>query len=101
MPHHLALPPPLAQGGHNQWSAQETDELVNGLVRYAGRRWCNILRGSHPAGRGEDTEGHEGQVAQPAECSQEASFLNMTVDLSEHTKAMIYALMGMDPMPQP
>ena len=47
MPHHLALPPPLAQGGHNQWSAQETDELVNGgLVRYAGRRWCNILRGS-------------------------------------------------------
>ena len=28
-------------------------------------------------------------------------FLNMTVDLSEHTKAMIYALMGMDPMPQP
>ena len=46
MPHHLALPPPLAQGGHNQWSAQERDELVNGLVRYAGRRWCNILRGS-------------------------------------------------------
>ena len=28
-------------------------------------------------------------------------FLNMTVDLSEHTKAMIYALMGMDPMPRP
>ena len=28
-------------------------------------------------------------------------FLNMAVDLSEHTKAMIYALMGMEPMPQP
>ena len=101
MPHHLALPPPLAQGGHNQLSAQETDELVNGLVRYAGRRWCNILRGSVILQAGGKTQKAMKDKWRNLQNAAMRLFLNMTVDLSEHTKAMIYALMGMDPMPQP
>ena len=42
-------------------------------------------------GRGEDTEGHEGQVAQPAECSQEA--------LSKHDRRPVRAHQGHDLCP--
>ena len=100
MPHHLALPPPLAQGGHNQWSAQETMSWSTG--------WCGMQEGGGATSSevvilqaGGKTQKAMKDKWRNLQNAARRLFLNMTVDLSEHTKAMIYALMGMDPMPRP